>query len=386
MNKNLLFVTSRNAYSTSGELRLIKNRASVLKENFGIETDVILFRHKNILKRTQEILGVGEFRIVTYSFSNYLWGKRHLLDSICSQLNTGKYHTVVISGVNVLFVIGVLKKKYPTVKFIADLHGAFEELIEFPGNNMMMTILRKLLYKYAKHNEKKYLPLFDSYFVVSNSLKNYIQKEYNINQSSFFIIPCAISETRIDEEQVNRNRNDYRLKYGIKNNEILFVYSGGVSPWQCIEESVDIYRKIKRTLSQPCRLLLMSNRREYLEKFSSPDIIIDSYPSEEVRKVLCACDYAFLLRGNFVTNNVAYPNKFLEYISCGLKVVATDNVYDVADQIKKYKLGVCVSLNEQIDSSLFETPFTWLGDIEQRNKLLEQTSFKTTLKSFVESL
>ena len=42
--KKILFVTSRNIISTCGELRLIKNRANVLKEEYGYTTDYIAYR------------------------------------------------------------------------------------------------------------------------------------------------------------------------------------------------------------------------------------------------------------------------------------------------------------------------------------------------------
>ncbi len=42
--KKILFITSRNIISTCGELRLIKNRANVLKEAYGYTTDFIAYR------------------------------------------------------------------------------------------------------------------------------------------------------------------------------------------------------------------------------------------------------------------------------------------------------------------------------------------------------
>lgn len=378
----ILLITSRNAYSTSGELRLIKNRAKTLSEVYGVQTDVIVFRHKKTMKKAQEKLNCGEFIIKTYSWISYLFVKNKLKNLIKKEIGRKKYRVVVLSGVVVFPLISYLKPLFPNVKFIADIHGAYEELIEFSGRNQIQTYIRRLYYKYAKHEEQKFLPLYNAYFVVSKALMNYVKKEYSIENNCFFIVPCAIQETSLDVETVKKNRIKYRQKYGLKDNDLLFVYSGGVSPWQCIEKSVEMYKHFS-TDKNNTKLLLMSNNKEYLSKFASDNILIDSYPAEEVRRVLCACDYAFLLRQDLTTNNVAYPNKFLEYVSCGLKIITTDYVYDVAEQTKKYKLGICVSLSEMLPDATFIDNKGFLDDIERRNTLLKETCFSTTLLPFV---
>ena len=128
----------------------------------------------------------------------------------------------------------------------------------------------------------------------------------------------------------------------------------------------------------------MTGQIDKVKQYQSEDIIIDSYPGSEVRKVLCAGDFAFLLRDDFVTNHVAYPNKFLEYVSCGLKVIATPYVYDVANQIRQYNLGVICDYTKPVK---LETENYWndyLNDVESRNEFFKHVSFKSTLKPFID--
>ena len=56
---NLLFVSSRNIYNSTGELRLVKTRANVLKEKFNISSDFICIRNKEILNSPQEVIAVS---------------------------------------------------------------------------------------------------------------------------------------------------------------------------------------------------------------------------------------------------------------------------------------------------------------------------------------
>ena len=103
-----------------------------------------------------------------------------------------------------------------------------------------------------------------------------------------------------------------------------------------------------------------------------------------MRNVLCAGDYAFLLRDDYVTNNVAYPNKFLEYVSCGLKIIATPYVHDVADQIRKFNLGVIYDYSSPLNIDVAKDRADYMGDIDIRNELFRSVSFKSTLKPFID--
>lgn len=46
----ILFVTTRNICTEGSELRIIKNRGQVLKNEFGIETDLYGFVQERLLK------------------------------------------------------------------------------------------------------------------------------------------------------------------------------------------------------------------------------------------------------------------------------------------------------------------------------------------------
>ena len=71
MNK-VLVVTSRNVHTTSGELRLIKNRAEALYKNYGIPTDFISIVKPSRLDSPQkeEIKAGGIIEPVIIHFKN----------------------------------------------------------------------------------------------------------------------------------------------------------------------------------------------------------------------------------------------------------------------------------------------------------------------------
>lgn len=384
----VLFITSRNVYSTSGELRLIKNRAETLLHNYEVETSILLFKRDRVLSERREAFNYTSFEGVYYNWKNQYLKFREFLLLIKKTMRDEKYDAIIISGIFVFFnMVKYVKRLSPDVKVVLDIHGTIEELQEFPGKSLIQSAIRKMFYYTSKRNLMRSTPLADGFFVVSNALKKHILDSVKgVETKQFFIIPCGIKETEINREESINNRTEYRNKYNIKENEILFVYSGGVSPWQCIEESVSLFKEYSRNTDDKCKMLILSGNKDYIRKFKDDKVLIDSYSGDEVRKVLCAGDYAFLLRGNYLTNHVAYPNKFLEYVSSGMKIIATENVDDVAMQVRDYSVGIIVGINDSLSEKLEEPHFEYLADINERNALLTATSFEITLKPFVEYL
>jgi hypothetical protein len=62
-------------------------------------------------------------------------------------------------------------------------------------------------------------------------------------------------------------------------------------------------------------------------------------PHDEVRSVLEECDHGLLVRYPCVTNRVASPTKFAEYLSAGLPVIISEGVGDFSALVGQQDLG-----------------------------------------------
>lgn len=386
--RKILLISNRNLYNTSGELRLIKNRTETLMHVYQVGTDVILLKNKKVLKKGQEKIESCSFKLFPHKVLDYWVEKKKMMHYVTCMVNNVEqpYAAIIISGALLLPIVTKLKSLSPNCTLIADLHGAYEELIEFSSSSFIMNQMRRVYYLLAKRYEKRYLKLFDGYFTVSGALKDYIESEYNIKDKPCFLIPCGLVGQSVDVQSSREARRFYRAKYGLEENDVLFVYSGGVSPWQCINESVLMFKDLQERTQTPIKLLLLSVDIEEIKKYESDSIIVDSYSGNEVREVLCAGDYAFMLRQDKVTNRVAYPNKFLEYVYSGMQIITTSAVYDAVAQIKEFGIGIIIPQNGQLPISLVENRKPYLQDIDSRNILLKSTSFETTLAPFVDYL
>lgn len=384
---SILFVTNRNIVNTCGELRLIKNRAICLQKEYGKNTEFLVCRSNKCELKAQEAIGASStIRKFLYAKNNpfsIINSFKCLKKTVFERLSNNEYEAIILSGSLVLPLGKKIKKKHPTAKIVIDVHGALEEIIEFKKKSFLKRIINSIIYRILKNIERKYMKYSDGFLAVSVALKEYLIHEYNLVGKEFFIIPCAQERQhlQIEEKKVNRLKN--RAKYKVNDDEKLFIYSGGLSPWQCIEESVRLFREIYK-VDKKAKMLILSGDIEGIRKYEGDGILVDSLPYYLVNEVLCAGDYAFMLRDDFITNEVAYPNKFIEYVASGMKIIATSHVADVAQQIKTYDIGVITDFSREILTSFIEKQNKYFDDIEERQALLDDVCFENRLRPFVQ--
>ncbi|MGX7199928.1 hypothetical protein ACWOEH_08740 [Enterococcus nangangensis] len=387
MNK-ILFVTNRNILTTCGELRLIKNRAEVLYSNWNIGTDFIAIAKKSRINSVHEKMDFPcELRTINAS-RNSISVFLDIKQNIKEMTAKFEYKAIVVSGLFMEKLIPFINEIAPKCKIIADVHGAAEDVLEVSKEKESFhRYIMKCAYFLEKRILRKYLPKADGIFVVSDALKDYLESLYSVQEIPMYRVPCATTNEIMSPSEFSRNRNYYRNKYNVGDDERLFVYSGGVSPWQCIDETIEIYHLISQKINNT-KMLLLSHDVSSIDKtiLNEANIIVDSYPSEKIEKVLCAGDFAFLIRKNNLTNKVAFPNKFLEYVKSGMRIIATQNVKDVYCQMKRYNLGIILDIERLDIRELISSIEKMEPSNEYRSvvsEVLRINSFDVQLKKFV---
>lgn len=389
--KKILFLTNRNILTTSGELRLIKNRAEGLYNDFGIATDFIaLQKPSRINAEKKEVINAGG-TVKAYPLSmshpfKTLKAYKELKKELMEKVKSGEYNMVMISS----FALASLSKKIKAVALglpiVMDLHGAAEDSLELAKRSgWKKKIFFHTVYNLIQHTYKKYYRYASGSMVVTDALEEYVKRNYKITPDfKFYRIPCATSTNVVKKEDYEENRKKYRAKYGIADNEIVFIYSGGVSAWQCVEETIELYKKMASVLDMKTRMLVFSHNIDQIKVMAGDCTTIqtDSYGADELAKALCAGDYAFLLRQDCITNNVAFPNKFLEYVQSGMCIVTTPFVHEIYKQTVENKLGVIYKMDGDVDELLGHILDNRPGnnfDEEKIAKVLRYNSFAERL-------
>jgi hypothetical protein len=116
------------------------------------------------------------------------------------------------------------------------------------------------------------------------------------------------------------------------------------------------------------KLIVLSNANikdlNIYKKFSEKIIQLWVTP-EKVFKYLSIGDYGLIIREHSITNEVASPTKFAEYLSAGLKVLISESIGDFSTFVKSKRCG------EVIDDTnkFFEFQSVSYSERKKNNKL-----------------
>lgn len=231
------------------------------------------------------------------------------------------------------FIIAGLSTK----NLIADVRGAgLEQLVEYANLNKLSLFFKKIHRKQVDSTLGK----IKSISVVSESLKRYVQDKIGFD-SDIQINSCLASDNFIFNQN---DRRALRKKLNVKEKEILLVLStGGDNAWQNTKYTIEMLTR------KNCKILNLSRTN------ISHDKVINQFVAyNEMPKYLCAADAAIIWRNPGVTNKVASPVKFSEYICCGLPVISNDSIDLIAEFIKMHRCGVIYDDLDSIDHDVLD--------------------------------
>ena len=145
---------------------------------------------------------------------------------------------------------------------------------------------------------------------------------------------------------------------GFGPDDVVLAYAGSAAGWQSFA-----------LLEQAITPLLVAQPRVKVLLLCPPDPAIDALTANwigralrtwvdpsRVNAVLAACDMALLLRADTVTNRVASPTKFAEYLASGLPVIISAHIGDCSEQVQRERLGIVHQPGELLPTLERPTP------------------------------
>ena len=159
---------------------------------------------------------------------------------------------------------------------------------------------------------------------VSPALSDYLVKNFGAFKKNIYIATDDIPE-RIEEAQRLVWRKEIREKLKINLETKVYCYSGSAKPWQCVDETIEHFKKQLQKKSNSLLLILSQDKETFEQKLKMAKIkpenqrTISAKPIE-LTKFLCAADVGILMRKKDIINFVSRPTKALEYLAADLKI------------------------------------------------------------------
>lgn len=217
-------------------------------------------------------------------------------------------------GIVVVSPFDVIKARfsgYRYVLFWSQGLAAEESFMRNGSRARFLTI--RILSKYA-------LCSADLTFVVSDAMREYYQNNYGVTMRRVIVMPCFNEETgEADSVELKERRSN------------VFLYAGGIAPWQCFEETVELYRAIEKRVADASLLVLVQDReqaRRILEAVGVARYDIDYVDQDRLRERIREASYGFCLRADDPVNNVATPTKLSTYVANDIIPICSRSLID----------------------------------------------------------
>ena len=192
----------------------------------------------------------------------------------------------------------------------------------------------------------------------------------------------AIFEVEVPREWIGKTvgKLDIRKKYDIDENDIVFVYSGRLSPEKGVLEAVKAFSKTN--LSNAKLLIIggiwygcnkVNDYFKQLKEFSNSNVIFTGYVlHNEIEKYLCASDIGLVpsicneAAGLSVVEFMARKNLVIasnrggikEYMNSQNILIDFDSTDELIDKMRKEMKNISVSLKERNDNLEFSKKFS----------------------------
>lgn len=212
-------------------------------------------------------------------------------------------------------------------KVIFDARGAYEaELNEYEVVNDVR------MKQQIGELERRALEQSDFRLAVSVALVNYWRKTYAYDKTRHVVIPCTLSADFGSFFPTKDQLTDMRQAMGYSASDVIYIYSGSSAGWQSFALVDEMMCRLLG--DSRARLIVLSDHFDasfgVMTRFKD-QVRVQFVEPSRVKDYLFISDYGILYREQSVTNKVASPVKFAEYLHAGLKVIISDNLGDYSD-------------------------------------------------------
>ncbi len=175
-------------------------------------------------------------------------------------------------------------------------------------------------------------------FFVSNEMQRHYKRKYGYSSDNYLIMPCFNQDIRVESF-------NYKNKYTNPS----FVYAGSLSKWQCVDETLLLYKAIETENSYSSITLLTAEQEKgnsLLKKYGIKNGVVKYVPLNEINEELQKYKYGFLIRNDISINRVATPTKMNTYLANGIIPVYSNVIVDFIENIGEKKYAICLKNND----------------------------------------
>jgi glycosyltransferase involved in cell wall biosynthesis len=221
------------------------------------------------------------------------------------------------------------------VSYVYDSDGlALDERVDFEGWEPT-----SLKYRFLRSAEADAIRRADRVLTRSHAAIDVLVERGGpaVSSDRFSVVVNGRDETKF--MPVNSEvRHAVRRELGVEEGGLLLVYTGSVGKQYCVNEMLELFRRVRR-LNSASRFLLLTGDVHALEPYfegyeeEKPFCTYKRVLPDEVPRYLAASDIGLALRVPSFSMKAVDPIKIGEYLLCGVPVIATAGIGDTSEYL-----------------------------------------------------
>ncbi|WP_346904265.1 hypothetical protein [Faecalicatena contorta] len=129
----------------------------------------------------------------------------------------------------------------------------------------------------------------------------------------------------------------------------------GLNVWQCIEETLCLYKQIEERDNSSKLLMLVKNHdlaKELVKKYNIKNVEYDFVPVDKLPEKLKSVKYGFIVREDVELNRVATPTKLMTYMGNGVIPILSDCLEGLTENLVDTKYLIKLKNTQDVESIL----------------------------------
>jgi len=357
-DKSVLYISYDGMTDNLGQSQVIPYLAGLSKHGYSI-TILSFEKKQNYAENKEKISTLLSSNSITWNPLPYtpkppvlstLWDIRMMYKTakkICLEKNIKIIHCrSYISA-----IVGLKLKEKIGTKFIFDMRGFFaDERVEGKIWNLKNPAF-KLIYKYFKKQEIKFLNHSDYSISLTEAGKNYIMSRKDIRDSiKIKVIPCCADLNHFNYQNISEDiKLATRKHFAYKKEHEIYTYLGSIGTWYLLNEMLDLYLEIhKNNLNARFLFLTADKPSEILEKAEAKGIPTEFIQIQKAQRAelpallsISKASVFFIIPA--FSKTASSPTKMGELMGMGIPLICNSNVGDVSHIMEDTNTGLIVN-------------------------------------------
>lgn len=304
----------------------LRSISKYLADEADIELILLPLKGKKIPSDIPDSIEIHEINGSLYSLSGNLKYSYNLYKKL-NEINKQKHIDVIhcLNPNSSVFGAALFKRRSPETRIIYDFRSPWIEMSIARGSipAYAASVYRRIAY-FSETILNEYV---DGYIFITEGLKKFYEKKIRLDSKPIEIIPSGVDTGIFSKKDPDIIRN----KYNLKNSDLLLGYIGGIAKMRELDFILRSFKKLTE-VDKNYKLMLVGDGddKENLEastrKLNIQDNVIftGEVPYEQVPYYISALDMGICHLPDRFIYRYSFPLKILEYLACGVPVIASD--------------------------------------------------------------